>query len=89
MNMYGYKTLQLKKIKEIINSRYLHNYIIALDVFNSIDNKLSPKIKEIITNAFAAGLSIWHYRNKQNWKGILAYEWENWEMSILKKFNKI
>ena len=89
MSMYGYKVLQLKKLKDIINSRYLHNYIVALDVFNSIDNKLSVKIKEIITNAFSEGLSIWHYRSKQNWKGILSYEWENWEMSVLKKLNKI
>ena len=89
MNMFGYKTMQLKKLKEVVNSRYIHNYVIAKDVFNSIDNKLSVKIKEIITNAFDTGLSIWHYRSKQNWKGILSYEWENWEISVLKKLNKI
>ena len=89
MGMYGYKVLQLKKLKDVVNSRYLHNYIIAKDVFNSLDNKLSPRIKEIITNAFDEGISIWHYRSKQTWKGILSYRWENWEMTVLKKLNKI
>ena len=89
MVQYGYKVLQLKKLKDVVNSRYMHNYIVANDVFNALDNKLSPRIKEIISNAFLQGLSIWHYRNKQTWKGILAYEYENWEMSVLKQLNKI
>lgn len=81
----GYAFKELSPIVNHINDRYFYNYIKATDIFNSIQLKLSPTIKQIISTAFADGVMIWHYRSKQHWKGILSYDRENWETDILKR----
>lgn len=89
LNQNGYKHNKQEALKEIINNRYHYNFIQATDTFNVIKPKLSANIKKIINGAFSEGMTIWHYRSSSSWGGILNYNYENWEISILKQKNKI
>ena len=79
----GYKIEKFVNFKTYRNNRYRWNYVKAQGMFATISLKLSAKQKQIIDEAIANGITFWHYRDKNMWKGIMAYGYENWEMQLL------
>ncbi len=75
---YGYKsnTFEIPDIR----SRYYFNYIktIGVNIISNVANSDIQKIKEIFDN----GVTIWHFRSAETFKGLFNYEFENVEMSI-------
>ena len=75
---YGYKsnTFEIPDIR----SRYYFNYIktIGVNIISNVANSDIQKLKEIFDN----GVTIWHFRNAETFKGLFNYEFENVEMSI-------
>ena len=80
VNLFGYQVKAEIKLADIINCREKWNYVQATDVFNTLNVKLSPPIKQIISGAFEQGIRIWHYRDSASWKGMLAYQESNNEV---------
>lgn len=78
---YGYKLDNLDNVEEYLDTRYWFNFIKASGIFNIIDNNLSDQIKIKINEDFANGITFWHYRTKENWKGIKHYNKENLEVN--------
>lgn len=76
---YGYKCNEIKVPD--LRSRYYYNYIktIGASVHSNIDNKYKNQISSI----FDKGITIWHYRDSQTFKGIGNYDYENAEMSLI------
>lgn len=70
-------------LKKFLNNRYRWNFIVAKDVFSTLALKLSAKQKQIIHEAFENGITFWMYRGWSDWKGIMSYGYENWEVSLL------
>lgn len=64
-----------------LRSRYYFNFIktISSNIISELDDSFINKIAQI----YDKGITIWHYRNANKWKGILNYEYENLEMSIV------
>lgn len=75
---YGYKsnTFEIPDIR----SRYYFNYVktIGANIISNISNNTIQKLKDIFDN----GVTIWHFRNENTFKGLFNYEYENVEMSI-------
>lgn len=75
---FGYKsnTFEIPDIR----SRYYFNYIktIGANLVSNISNDAIQKLKEIFDN----GVTIWHFRDADTFKGIFNYEYENLEMTI-------
>lgn len=61
-------------------SRYYFNYIktLGVNLKANLNNDIIEKLKSIYEN----GVSIWHFRNAETFKGIFNYDYENLEMSI-------
>lgn len=76
----GYLVEELHNIDTIKSTRYYFNFVKAEDVFNTIDLQVSSEIKQLIGATFRDGITLWHYRDKNTWKGILNYTYENIEM---------
>lgn len=76
---YGYKCNDFKVPD--LKSRYYFNYIQMPDVsmFTKIDNEYIQKLKSIYSN----GITIWHYRDANTWKGVSDYTYENVEMNLI------
>ena len=78
LSNYGYKsnTFEIPDVR----SRYYFNYIktIGVNLVGNISNNSIQKLKDIFDN----GVTIWHYRNEETFKGLFNYELENLEMSI-------
>lgn len=78
LSTYGYKsnTFEVPDIR----SRYYFNYIktIGVNLTGNISNNSLQKLKEIFDN----GVTVWHYRNEQTFKGLFNFEFENLEMTI-------
>lgn len=74
---FGYKCNEFKVPN--LKSRYYFNYIktIGCDLKSNVDDQYIRQIKAIFDN----GITIWHYRDSQTFKGIGNYEYENVEMS--------
>lgn len=75
---FGYKTNTFE-IPDI-RSRYYFNYIktIGANIVSNISNDAIQKLKDIFDN----GVTIWHFRDADTFKGIFNYEYENLEMTI-------
>lgn len=81
---YGYNFQnKFGKLKDLINTRYYFNYIECPETFENISMQLSASTKQIINDSVANGLTIWHVRDLNTFKGIKNYNYENVEMSVL------
>ena len=92
-NTYGWKLNSFLNLNNYLDTRYYWNYVNALDVFNTlkttkleidsegqttgVDIQLSSPIKQIISNAFSEGITFWHYRSSETFKGVLSYKYLN------------
>lgn len=76
---YGYKCNEFKKPN--VKSRYYFNYIktIGANIKSNIDNDFITEIRTIFDN----GITIWHYRDSNSFKGVNNYEYENVEISLM------
>lgn len=76
---YGYKTNELKTPNT--RSRYYFNYIktIGCNLIGDLDFDILNQLKNIYNN----GITIWHFRDVNTFKGVNNYEYENVEMNIL------
>ena len=76
---YGYKCNEIKIPN--LKSRYYFNFIqtVGCELKSNIDNQYIQMIK----NIYDKGITIWHYRDANTFKGIGNYEYENAEMSLL------
>ncbi len=83
---FGYSYEKIEKITdEVMNSRYYFNFVQADNTYECLNNSLnlSTRQKELIDISFKEGITIWHYRDENTWKGILNYEFENLEMELI------
>lgn len=76
---YGYKA-NIFKIPNI-RSRYYYNYIKVIGV--NIKTNIDAEFKNELASIFNNGVTIWHYRNKDTFKGVNNYAYENVEMSLI------
>lgn len=78
-NHYGYQCNDFKKPN--IRSRYYFNYIktIGANINTGIDADFRNELVTIYDN----GITIFHYRDSQTFKGINNYNYENVEMNLL------
>lgn len=76
---FGYLTNDFKLPD--IKSRYYFNYIQIPDINikTKIDNEYIQKLKSIYNN----GITFWHYRNADTFRGIDDYTYENVEMNLI------
>lgn len=76
---FGYKCNDFKKPN--VRSRYYFNYIktIGANIKTNIDADYKAEIMQI----YDAGITIWHYRNKETFKGVNNYDYENVEMNLI------
>ena len=76
---YGYACNNFKLPD--IRSRYYFNYIQSPDmcIDSGIDNEYINKIKQI----YRDGITIWHYRDENTFKGVENYDYENVEMTFI------
>lgn len=76
---YGYACRDFKKPNT--KSRYYYNYIqtIGCNLKSDIDNEYRDEIKSI----YDKGITIWHYRDANTFKGVGNYDYENAEMSLI------
>lgn len=80
---YGYNLKnRIVDINKYLNTRYRFNYIEAPETYENIKLQVSAEVKQIIDGSIAEGLTIWHYRRKDKFKGIKEYTFNNPEMSI-------
>lgn len=79
----GYTIRKVDFITNWLNTRYYFNYIKTGSVFSNIGLNLSAKQKQIISDSMENGITVWYYRDKETFKGILNYEYENQEMSLI------
>lgn len=80
---YGYNLKnRIDNINEYLDTRYRFNYIEAPETYENIRLQVSAEVKQIIDGSLAAGLTIWHYRNKNKFMGIKDYLFNNPETSI-------
>ncbi len=88
---FGYTYEKIKNIDDdILNSRYYFNFLQVDNTYETLDYHLglSTRQKELIDTSFKDGITIWHYRDETTWKGILNYELENLEMSVVNNDKK-
>lgn len=76
---YGYKCNDFKKPN--IKSRYYFNYIktIGANIKSNIDNDFISEIESIFNN----GITFWHYREANTFKGVNNYNYENVEINLM------
>ena len=78
-NHYGYQCNDFKKPN--LRSRYYFNYIktIGANINTGIDADFRNELVTIYDN----GITIFHYRDSQTFKGINNYNYENVEMNLM------
>lgn len=76
---YGYKANAFKKPD--YRSRYYFNYLktIGVNIKSNIDSIYVNELKSMFNN----GVTIWHYRDSNTWKGTNNYDYENAEMNLI------
>ena len=76
---YGYKCNNFKVPNT--RSRYYFNYIktIGATLSTNIDSEWAEEIKQVYDN----GVTIWHYRDANTFKGINNYDYENVQVNLL------
>lgn len=75
---YGYKCNE-SKVPDT-QSRYYYNYIQTTGC--EIESNIDQEYMDLIKGIYDKGITIWHYRNSNTFKGIGNYDYENVEMSI-------
>lgn len=75
----GWTINKIGKINDYIFTRYYFNHLQTEDAYANISNKLPDNVKEIISDSLSSdkGLTFWYYRDKETFKGIRNYEYEN------------
>lgn len=76
---YGYKCNDFKKPNT--RSRYYFNYIKTIGA--NIKTNIDADFRAEIENAYNNGLTIWHYRDAETFKGINNYDYENVETNLM------
>lgn len=78
---YGYQCNDFKKPN--VRSRYYFNYIktIGANIKTNIDADYRTEIEDI----FNKGVTIWHYRTNDTFKGVNNYDYENVEMNLMQE----
>lgn len=76
---YGYSCNDFKTPN--LRSRYYFNYIKTIDanIKSNISNEYIMELKAL----FDKGITIWHYRDAETFKGIRNYAYENVEMALM------
>lgn len=76
---FGYRASIFKKPNT--RSRYYFNYIktIGVKIQSGIDRRWEDELREI----YNRGVTIWHFRNADTFKGVNNYEYENVEMALI------
>ena len=80
---FGYKVNDYKKPN--LKSRYYYNYIQMdnLTLTTQIDNDYINQIKGI----YSRGITLWHYRDNETFKGVGVYYYENVEVAYMEAQN--
>ena len=76
---YGYKCNDFKKPN--LKSRYYFNYIKTIGA--NIKTNINSEYKNELMNIFNNGITIWHFRDVNTFKGVNNYDYENVEMSLI------
>lgn len=76
---YGYKANDFKKPN--VRSRYYFNYIKTIGA--NIKTNISADYKNEIAEIFNNGITLWHYRSSETFKGVNNYDYENVEMNLI------
>lgn len=79
----GYEVNVRQPFETFSNTRYYYNFIKTDSVFSNISNRLSSTIKQTISDGFERGLTVWHVRDLETFKGIVNYDYENEEMTLV------
>lgn len=75
---YGYKCNE-SKVPDT-QSRYYYNYIQTSGC--ELESNIDQEYIDLIKGIYDKGITIWHYRDSNTFKGIGNYDYENVEMSI-------
>lgn len=78
---YGYKCNDFKKPNT--RSRYYFNYIKTIGA--NIKTNIDADYRNEIATIFDRGITIWHYRNANTFKGVNNYDYENVEMNLMEE----
>lgn len=74
----------MEKLNNVIDTNYYYNYIqISASIFENMKIDLSSQQKQLIDASLQKGITIWHYRDKNTFKGVKQYDVNNVEMDIL------
>lgn len=76
---YGYKCNDFKIPN--IRSRYYFNYIKTIGV--NLTSDISGEYKQALKDIFNRGITIWHYRDANTFKGVNNFDYENAEMALI------
>lgn len=76
---FGYRYNNFKKPNT--RSRYYFNYIKTLGV--NIKTNIDADFRAEIANAYNNGITIWHYRNANTFKGVNNFDYENVELNLM------
>lgn len=78
-NHYGYQCNDFKKPN--LRSRYYFNYIKTIGA--NINTGIDADFRNELVTIYDKGITIFHYRDKQTFKGINNYNYENVEMNLM------
>lgn len=76
---FGYKCNDFKKPN--LRSRYYFNYIKTIGA--NINTGIDADFRNELVTIYDKGITIFHYRDKQTFKGINNYNYENVEMNLM------
>lgn len=78
-NHYGYQSNDFKKPN--LRSRYYFNYIKTIGA--NINTGIDADFRNELVTIYDKGITIFHYRDSQTFKGINNYNYENVEMNLM------
>lgn len=78
-NHYGYQCNDFKKPN--LRSRYYFNYIKTIGA--NINTGIDADFRNELVTIYDKGITIFHYRDSQTFKGINNYNYENVEMNLM------
>lgn len=78
-NHYGYQCNDFKKPN--LRSRYYFNYIKTIGA--NINTGIDADFRNELVTIYDKGITIFHYRDSQTFKGINNYNYENVEMNLI------
>lgn len=76
---YGYQSNDFKVPN--LKSRYYFNYIQIPDI--NIDTRIDDEHIQRLKAIYSRGITIWHYRNAETYRGIGDYTYENAETNLI------